>query len=111
MSYVNDFANAEKQGKTKAVAGGIFKLDEETPEIIGKVIGVETKTFQGLGKPTKVAVLDTDEGEALILAGVLVINFCEKPSNAGKLIRVRYAGKKNAGKPNEYNDYVMDVAE
>lgn len=110
MSYVNEFDAKEKAGKTKPVAAGIFKLDAETPQIIGKVIGVTEKTFAGLGKPTKVAVLDTDEGEALVLAGVLVTNFCEKPSNIGKLVRITWVGKIHEGEPNEYNNYVLEVA-
>jgi uncharacterized OB-fold protein len=110
MSYTNDFVELEKQGKVKPMSAGIIKLDADTQSITGKVIGVTSKTFAGLGKPTKVAVIDTDEGEAFLLAGVIVTNFCENPANAGKLVRITWIGKVHEGEGGEYNKYLITIA-
>lgn len=86
-------------------------LDEEAPSLIGRFLELREYTFPKLGKPSEVAIFDTDGGTIGVMLGQSAIQVLKNPKLEGKIMRVTFEGVKESSSGREYKEYSIEVIE
>lgn len=108
-SYERTYKEAEKAGKTTQLSHEFYQWEEEGQVLIGRLIGyepVESKEFEGT---YNLYLLDTDEGLAGVICGVVIDALVEKKDLTGQILRIEYQGKKQLEGGRTVNRFRVDT--
>lgn len=107
MSYTEQVAKAEKQGRYKTLSMDIVQFTEAGQQLVGKLI--EVTNFEGgkFDNDCKKYLFDTDEGPKSCILGASVDKQLDGLNLINHLIVVKYGGKKEIGGGKQVN--IFDV--